>query len=43
MESNEKYQVRCIVDNTQTEIKAMQEKDNGNSSGRHTRRYSDNT
>ena len=27
MESNEKYQVRCIVDNTQTEIKAMQEKD----------------
>ena len=27
MESNEKYRVRCIVDNTQPEIKAMQEKD----------------
>lgn len=27
MESNEKYRVCCIVDNTQPEIKAMQEKD----------------
>ena len=27
MESNEKYRACCIVDNTQPEIKAMQEKD----------------
>lgn len=27
MESNEKYRVSCIVDNTQPEIKAMQEQD----------------